>query len=149
LDGPLLGVLPLSTYQGFMGALVTWTSRLDWSILAMAVAELFALKEQLAKRPRKGGVSRKPVDPIKRSLAQTMRALRGCLAKLGETPEPGKDLAGQLREAVTDSYERQASKKARYRPANPDKKPLGDPKVRRFTKEEKKRLKRAEMEKTE
>ena len=122
---------------------------LDWSVLAMAVAELFALKEQLAKRPRKSGVSRKPVDPIKRSLAQTMRALRGCLAKVGEMPEPGKDLASQLREAVTDSYDRQASKKARYRPANPDKKPLGDPKVRRFTKEEKKRLKRAEMGKTE
>lgn len=121
---------------------------LDWSVLAMAMAELFALKEQLAKRPRKSGAERKPGDPIKRSLAQTMRALRGCLAKLRETPEPGKDLASQLRDAVTDSYERKASKKARYRPPNPDKKPLGDPKLRRLTTKEKQRLKRAETEKT-
>jgi hypothetical protein len=122
---------------------------LDWSILAMAVAELFALKEQLAKRPRKRGERRRSADPIKRSLAQTMRVLRSCLANLREVPGPDQELARQLREAVTDSYKRQGSKKARYRPANPDKKPLGDPKVRRFTKEEKKCLKRAETEKTE
>lgn len=122
---------------------------LDWSILAMAVAELFALKEQLDKKARKSGVKRKSSDPIKRSLAQTMRALRGCLAKLRETPGPGKDLASQLRNAVTDSYERKASKKARYRPPNPDKKPLGDPKLRRLTAKEKLLMERAETEKTE
>jgi hypothetical protein len=38
---------------------------LDWSILAMAVAELFALKEQLAKRARKSGAKRKSSDPTK------------------------------------------------------------------------------------
>jgi hypothetical protein len=121
---------------------------LDWSVLAMAVAELFALKEQLGKPPRKSGVGGKSGDPLKRSLAQTMRALRGCLAKLRERPEPGKDLASHLRDAVTDSYKRKASKKARYRRANPDKKPLGDPKVRRLTTEEKQCLKQAELEKT-
>jgi hypothetical protein len=123
-------------------------AELDWSVLAMAVAELIALKEQLAKPTRKSGVPRgKSGEPIKRSLAQTMRALRGCLAKLRETPEPGKDLASQFRDAVTDSYKRKASKKARYRPPNPDKKPLGDPKVRRLTIKQKQCLKRAEMEK--
>jgi hypothetical protein len=121
---------------------------LDWSVLAMAVAELFALKEQLAKPTRKSRTRGKSGDPNKRSLAQTMRALRGCLAKLREVPERGKDLASQLRDAVTDNYKRKASKKARYRPPNPDKKPLGDPKVRRLTTKEKQRLKRAEMEKT-
>jgi hypothetical protein len=121
---------------------------LDWSVLAMAVAELFALKEQLAKPTRKSRARGKSGDPSKRSLAQTMRALRGCLAKLRETPEPGKDLASQLRDAVTDRYKRSVSKKARYRPPNPDKKPLGDPKIRRLTPKEKQCLKRAEMEKT-
>jgi Transposase DDE domain len=121
-------------------------AELDWSVLAMAVAELFALKEQLARRPRKSGAKTKSGDPIKRSLAQTMRALRGSLAKMRETPEPGKDLVSQLRNAVTDSYKRKASKKARYRPPNPDKKPLGDPKVRRLTATEKQCLKRAEKE---
>ena len=122
---------------------------LDWSVLAMAVAEMFALKEQLAKPTRKSDVRGKSGEPVKRSLAQTMRAVRGCLAKLGETPEPGEDLASQLRNAVTDSYERKASKKARYRPPNPDKMPLGDPKIRRLTAKENQQMAQADMEKTE
>lgn len=124
-------------------------AELDWSILAMAVAELFALKEQLAKRPRKSSPQEPKADPIKRSLAQTIRALRECLRNLEDTPEPGKDLASELRKAVTDSYERKTSKRARYRPPNPDKKPLGDPKIRRLTEQEKECLKRAEARKTE
>ena len=32
--------------------------------------------------------------------------------------------------AVTDSYQRKKPKRARYRRPNPDKKPLGDPKIR-------------------
>lgn len=122
-------------------------AELDWSILAMAVAELFALKEQLARQPRKSRTKPKSGDPSKRSLAQTMRALRESLAKLRETPEPGKDLSSRLRDAVTDSYKRKGSKKARYRPPNPDKKPLGDPKVRGLTTEEKQLLTQNEMEK--
>src|SRR5271163_937468 len=103
-------------------------AELDWSILAMAVAELFALKEQLATNLPKSGAGGCEGDPAKRSLAKTIRALRGCLKKLKEQPAPGEDLASQLRQAVTDSYVRKASKRARYRPPNPDKKPLGDPK---------------------
>jgi hypothetical protein len=124
-------------------------AELDWSIMAMALAELFAIKEQLAKRPPKTGKKECPYDPAKRSLANTMRALRGCLNKLHESPEAGKDVFSRLRDAVTDSYVRQASKRSRYRPPNPDKKPLGDPKLRRFTKEEKQILDRAEAKKTE
>jgi DDE family transposase len=124
-------------------------AELNWSIMAMAVAELFALKEQLAKRPPKSGAGERTGDPAKRSLAKTMRALRGCLRNLSESSAPGKDLANQLRDAVMDSYERKASKRARYRPPNPDKKPLGNPKVRRLTKQENQCLKRAEARKTE
>jgi hypothetical protein len=121
---------------------------LDWSILAMAVAELFALKEQLARRSIKASVPGqcKP-DPAKRSLANTMRAFRHCLRNLGETPVPGKDLASQLRNAVTDDYQRKKPKRARYRPPNPDKKPLGDPKIRLPKAAEKRLMKQAEREK--
>jgi hypothetical protein len=55
-------------------------------------------------------------------------------------PEPGQDLLFRLRLAVTDSYHRKSSKRARYRPPNPDKKPLGDPKVRKLTAQETKKL---------
>jgi Transposase DDE domain len=113
---------------------------LDWSILAMAVAELLALKEQQA--PRSAGCSdqRMPVDPVKRSLANAMRALRRCLRNINDVPQPGQDLASQLRAAVTDSYQRKGPKQARYRPPNPDKKPLGDPNVRPLEPHERRKL---------
>ena len=109
---------------------------LEWSILGMAVAELLALKEQLstaAARPKKD-------RPAKRSLAGTMRALRWCLRNLDKQTEVGKGLADRLREAVIDDYKRKSSKAARYRPPNPDKKPLGDPNLRVLTHEEKNKL---------
>jgi hypothetical protein len=124
-------------------------AELDWSILAMAVVELFALKEQLAKRPSRSAAKKSAGDPIKRSLAQAVRALRKCLRNLNDVPAVGEDLASQLRDAVTDDYIRKAPKRARYRPPNPDKKPLGDPKLRRLTAKEKQALKRAEARKTE
>ena len=65
-----------------------------------------------------------------------MRALRWCLRNLHEVCELGRGLADRHRQAVTDDYERRAPKRARYRPANPDKKPLGDPKLRVMTPEE-------------
>ena len=107
---------------------------LDWSLLGMAVAELWALKEQMAD-PSSERSSKKDV-PRSRSLAGTMRALRWCLRNLREADEPGRALVDRLREAVTDNYQRRSSKRARYRPLNPDKKPLGDPKLRVLTKEE-------------
>lgn len=120
-------------------------AELSWSIAAMAVAELLALKEQLANRRANRQAKKEPkYDPSKRSLAKTMRAIRGCLRNLGERPEAGKDLASLLSKAVTDDYQRKSSKKSRYHPPNPDKKPLGDPEIRRLSPEERKKLQRFE-----
>jgi DDE family transposase len=114
-------------------------AELHWSIMAMAVAELLALKEQLSTRQRKSESDK--YTPVKRSLAQTIRTLRHCLSNIDEIPPPNDDLRTKLRAAVTDSYERTTSKRGRYRPPNPDKKPLGDPKIRRLTRDEKQNLK--------
>ena len=113
---------------------------LDWSILAMAVAELFALKEQLVKKPQTEDSNAATLNPAKRSLAQTMRAIRRCIRMPDALPSRQNDLRTLLRHAVTDSYHRKKPKRARYRPANPDKKPLGVPKVRKVNAQEKKRL---------
>ena len=123
-------------------------AELNWSIMAMAVAELFALKEQLSPPPAATKDDAPAGDPKKRSLANTIRALRRCLTHLRETPDPGRDVRTQLRQAVTDSYHRKSSKKARYRPPNPDKKPLGDPKLRKLNNTERKKLEAARMQKT-
>jgi Transposase DDE domain len=116
-------------------------AELNWSILAMAVAELFALKEQLTQRTlKKSKEPTKPIDPIKRSLAETMRAIRSCLRNSHGVPEVDHDLASKLRAATTDDYHRKSSKQARYRPKNPDKKKLGEPDVRRLSTKEKHKL---------
>jgi hypothetical protein len=112
---------------------------LHWSVMAMAVAELFALKEQLATAERTVFATG---DPQRRSLARTMRALRWCLSHLSEIPAQGRDLATLLRLAVTDGYVRRKSRRARYCPKNPDKKPLGDPHVRCMTADERRTLKK-------
>jgi hypothetical protein len=117
-------------------------AELNWSIMAMTVAELFALKEQLARVASKPSVGRhQRPDPKKRSLANTMRAIRHCLTHLKDVPKSGEDVRSQLQRAVTDSYIRNKPKRARYRPTNPDKKPLGEPKIRKPTATEKKKLK--------
>ena len=53
---------------------------LHWSLMAMTVAELFALQEQLP--PPRAQKSSPPFNPQQRSLAQTMRALRWSLTHL-------------------------------------------------------------------
>jgi hypothetical protein len=119
---------------------------LDWSVLGLLVSQLWALKEQLARRQTKEAT--KPpspsvcqeYDPKKRSLAGTMRALRESLEDLGRSDEPGVSVAERLSQALTDDYVRTRSKQARYRPTNPDKKPLGDPKIRRLKSPEQQRL---------
>jgi hypothetical protein len=115
-------------------------AELNWSLIAMAIAELMALKEQLARSPSEPRAKKLPRDPKKRSLANTMRAIRHSLTHLKDIPELDEDLPSKLRRAVTDSYVRKSSKRARYRPPNPDKKPLGDPTIRKLTAKEKKKL---------
>ena len=108
--------------------------------MGMAVAELFALKEQLTEKTP-AARHRPPPEPTKRSLAKTIRALRHCMRNLNEIPEPDRDLRRLLAAAVTDNYSRHAAKRARYRPPNPDKnKSLGEPQLRKLTPQEKKKL---------
>jgi hypothetical protein len=116
-------------------------AELDWSIRAMAFAELVALREQLAqnKRPTK----RKPdYDPKDRSLANTIRALRKCMRNLNRDVDPRTDLLSQLAGALVQKYNNRTNKKARYRPPNPDKKPLGEPTVTKLNREAREKLAR-------
>lgn len=125
-------------------------AELNWSIMAMAVAELFALQAQLTKKTKKTKKGSRhdadlpAPDPRRRSLANTVRAIRRCLRMPDAIPEAGNDLPTRLRAAVTDGYRRRKSKCARYRPPNPDKKPLGPPKLRVLTAKEKKKLRKAQ-----
>jgi hypothetical protein len=112
---------------------------LDWSIRAMAVAELIALREQIRTADERG--STEDYDPQDRSLANTMRALRKCMRRLRKYPEHNDDLLHTLSRALVQRYNNHTDKRARYRPKNPDKKRLGDPTVRKLNAEQLQTLK--------
>lgn len=75
-------------------------AELDWSILAMAVAKLYGLKEQLAKqRSKSANTATAEVSvytPKDLSLAGVMRAIENCLDALCERPSTGEDLFTNL-----------------------------------------------------
>lgn len=103
---------------------------LGWSLCGMAVAELLALREQIAaKRDHHRDHA---YDPRDRSLATTMRALRRCMRNLTKYCEPTNNVLHDLSQAKIQRYTNHTDKRARYRPPNPDKKPLGDPTVRKI-----------------
>jgi hypothetical protein len=72
-------------------------------------------------------------------VAGAMRALRDCLNHLAK-PQARCNLRLRLRQAVTDNDVRQSAKRSRYRRSNPDKKLLGDPRVRPLTPQEETQL---------
>lgn len=102
---------------------------LNWSLCGMAVAELLALREQIAVRPKDQPAA---YDPQDRSLADTMRALRRSMRHLPRNGDSSNNVLHQLAQAKVQRYTNHTDKRARYRPANPDKKPLGEPTVRKI-----------------
>ena len=117
---------------------------LDWSIRAMAVAELMALAQQIKQHQsrKKKKEAEIAYDPKHRSLANTMRAIRWCMRSLEKECNGNDGLLEQLRDALVQKYNNSTDKKARYRPPNKDKKPLGDPNVRQMTDEEREKLRK-------
>lgn len=115
---------------------------LDWSIRAMAFAELIALREQVADDLERKTQPKQAYDTKDRSLANTMRALRKCMRNLNKYADPGSDLLSQLSEALVQKYNNRTDKRARYRPKNPDKKPLGEPTIRKPNRKEQEQLAR-------
>lgn len=111
---------------------------LDWSLRAMAVAELMAIREQIQAAEESGvGAS---YDPQDRSLANTMRTLRKCMRNLHKYARCNDGLMQQLAISMVQRYNNRTDKRPRYRPKNPDKKPLGNPKVRKLNAIERSKL---------
>lgn len=113
---------------------------LDWSIRAMAFAELVALREQITAQQDSQREDEASYDTKDRSLANTMRALRKCMRNLHKYVDPSQDLLYRLSRARVQKYTNRTDKKARYRRKNPDKKPLGEPTIRKLNREERKKL---------
>jgi hypothetical protein len=110
---------------------------MEWSILAMTVVELFALKEQLSTRG---------ADPAKLSVVNSLRAVRRSLNQLTGRPQGESGLQELLQAALLDTYERSGSKAARYKPNKKDKPSCGFPKIARATAAHRKKLKQLDPE---
>ena len=110
---------------------------LEWSIYAMTVIELFALKEQMLQ---------KSADPHKVSFAQALAAVRKTLQALGNRSRDIEDLAILLRRSLIDSYERKRPKAARYNPHTKTKPSCGFPKITVATAEQRQQFKKVNVQ---
>ena len=119
---------------------------LDWSLFAMASAELIALREQIPGASDGHTHGGQGYDTRDRSLASTLRALRTCMRNLNKYADPGRDLLSRLSEALVQKHNNHTDKRARYRPKNPDKKPLGEPTIRKLNREERKKLEQINLQ---
>ena len=110
----------------------------------MAVAELLALKEQIPKETKPENIQQESKErsytPKDRSLANSMRTIYDCFDELNEVPASGQSMSQRLATAMTDQYQRNTSKRARFRPRNPDKKKLGEPQVRKLDSKERQKI---------
>jgi hypothetical protein len=110
-------------------------AELDWSLQGMAFAELLAMRAQIPSAEK----AKEKFQARDRSLANTLRVLRRTMRNLDQLTSSDK-LMEELSAAIVQRYNNRTDKRARYRPNNPDVKPLGDPTIRKLTPEEKKKL---------
>lgn len=103
---------------------------LDWSLVGLAIIQLFAIKEQIQFG--------EPPEHCSVSLA--IRIVRETVDRWQETPAAGETFQLRLRAAVVDNYRRTRSKKARYRPDFKDKPSAKKPKFLDATQQHKRRL---------
>jgi hypothetical protein len=78
---------------------------LDWSLLGLAIIQLFAVKEQIEFGQ----------FPEQSSVSLAIRIVRETIDRWYETPTASQTFARRLRTAATDQYQRTSSKKARFR----------------------------------
>jgi hypothetical protein len=109
-------------------------AELEWSLCGLMAAELLALREQLVA----AGDTDDPA--AERSLAKTMRALRRAMRQLNRSQADEACLTTELAQAQVQRYRNGTNKQSRYRPKNPDKKPLGDPVIHSLSTCERTRL---------
>jgi Transposase DDE domain len=102
-------------------------AELDWSLVGLAIIQLFALKEQV----QFGEL------PEQSSVSLAIRIVRETLDRWYENPAADETFARRLRTAVGDNYRRTSSKKARFRSDFKDKPTAKQPKLLDATRQQK------------
>ena len=102
-------------------------AELDWSLVALTMVQLFAVREQIK------------IDepPEQTSVAEALRAIRYAMDNW-QQPARGKDkLTSRLQTALKDDYQRSSSKASRYRRSDKDKPSASKPKIKQATRKQK------------
>lgn len=110
------------------------TVELDWSLIALWMVQLLALKEQ-----------RKARDPGEAtSIAVVLRIVRQMMERDRDVPDRNESFQKQLAEAVTDNYARTSKKKSRNFPRRKEEPATAKPNITTATKRHKQTLKELE-----
>jgi hypothetical protein len=86
-------------------------AELDWSLVALTLVQLFAIREQLKLEE----------PPENMSVALALKAIRHAMDQWNEPVQGETTLHLQLRAATKDSYQRSSDKRGRYQPDFKDK----------------------------
>ena len=103
-------------------------AELDWSIVALTMVQLLALKEQC----------KLDIPPENSSVGEALRAMRQAIRRWFETDLKDESLNARLAAATKDDYRRTTKKTARYHANYKDKPNAGKPKIRAATPKQRK-----------
>lgn len=103
-------------------------AELDWSIVALTMVELLAVKEQ----------SQLEIPPEHSSVSEALRAIRYAMRHWFERTTGEASLNARLAGATKDEYERSTRKQARYQPNFKDKPANGKPIVKEASSKQRK-----------
>jgi hypothetical protein len=98
-------------------------AELDWSIVALTMVQLLAIKEQ----------GKFDIPPENSSVGEALRAIRRAMRHWYEVGQKNDSLTARLADAVKDEYERTTTKAARYHGGYKDKPSAGKPTIRKAT----------------
>jgi hypothetical protein len=84
---------------------------LDWSLVALTIVQLLAIKEQIQI----------DIPPERSSVSEAIKAIRHAVDTWSEIKPKGENFKARLQRATKDDYYRTGSKEARYKPNYKDK----------------------------
>lgn len=103
-------------------------AELDWSLVALTMIQLFAIREQIKLEE----------PPERTSVSEALRAIRYAMENWREGARGDDKLTSRLGAATKDGYERTSSKTSRYRSNYKDKPSATKPIIQQATREQKK-----------
>ena len=102
-------------------------AELDWSLVALTMVQLFAVREQIKLAE----------PPEQTSVSEALRAIRYARENWHEPARGKEKLTSRLQTATKDGYERSSSKKSRYQAKDKDKPSATKPLIQSATREQK------------